>query len=50
MRAIYFGTFPFALGLLACPPRWEAVAVGAALWLFGGLCVHYRGQELPEDE
>ena len=29
MRAIYLGTFPGILGLLARPPRWEAVAVGA---------------------
>jgi len=41
MRAIYFGTWPLALGLLARPPQWETVAVGAVLWLFGGLWVHY---------
>lgn len=45
MRAIYFGTFPLVLGLLVRPVRWEAVAVGAALWLMGGLCVHYRKWE-----
>ena len=45
MHAIYFGTFPITLGLLARPPQWEAVAVGAVLWLFGGLCVHYQKWE-----
>jgi len=45
MRAIFFGTFPIALGLLARPPQWETVAVGAVLWLFGGLWVHYQRWE-----
>ena len=48
MRAIYFGAWLVVLGLLARPPQWDAVAVGAAACLFGGLWVHYKGWELPE--
>ena len=50
MRLIYLAAFPLILGLLARPPQLDAVAVGAALALIGGLCVVYRGWELGEEE
>ena len=50
MRLIFVAAFPFILGLLRRPPQLDAVAVGAALALIGGLCVVYRGWELGEEE
>ena len=50
MRLIFIAAFPFVLGLPARPPQLDAVAVGAALALFGGLVVVHRGWELGEEE
>ena len=50
MRLIFIAAFPLVLGLLRRPLQLDAVAVGATLALLGGLCVAYRGWELPERE